>query len=156
MVSHECVIWGPTDAVFDVVCILVSTGVQVQLQEKLLNQDMSTLKPDLPFLELLAEVVDSNRLSLASALSLTSEMEEVEKEREGLPHKSNALLMLEKWAVRGDATYGQLCQRLNNIALFTTPTSPQPPPPQTPPHPQALPPPQAPPSPQATSSRHIT
>ena len=153
MVSHECVLWGPTDAVFDVVCILVSTGVQVQLQEKLLNQDMSTLKPDLPFLELLAEVVDSNRLSLASALSLTSEMEEVEKEREELPHKSNALLMLEKWAARGDATYGQLRQRLKNIALFTTPTSPQPPPPQSPQAPQAQP---LHPPPQATSAQHIT
>ena len=135
MVSRECVLWGPTDAVFDVVCILVSTGEQVQLQEKLLNQDMSTLKPDFPFLELLADVVDSNRLSLASALSLTSEMEEVEKEREELPHKSNALIMLEKWAARGDATYGQLCQRLKNIAL---PTSPQPPPPQGKPPPPPL------------------
>ena len=111
-------IWNMyTGAVFDVVCVLVSSGAQIQLQEKLLSPEMSTLKPDLPFLELFAGVVDSKWPSLASILSLTSEIEEVKGEGEGLSQHDHALLMLKKWAARDDASYGQLCQRLKTIAL---------------------------------------
>ena len=115
MVSRECVI--PHWQVI-MMSILVSTGVQVQLQEKLLSQEMKTLKPDLHFLELLADVVDSKWPCLASILSLTNEMEEVKREGEGLPQHDHALIMLKKWAARDDATYGQLYQRLNIITLF--------------------------------------
>ena len=81
---------------------------------------MSTLKPDLPFLELFAEMVDSKWPSLASILSLTSEIEEVKGEGEGLSQHDHALLMLKNWAARDDASYCQLyilCQRLKTFAL---------------------------------------
>ena len=93
-----------------------SSGVHVQLQETLLSPEQRDLKPDQQFLELLAGEVGSKWPSLASALSLTScEVEEVKKKHSHLDH---ALQMLQKWVEREDATYGQLCHKLQSIPLF--------------------------------------
>ena len=89
----------------------------MQLQEKLLEPQNHGLKPDVEFLCAFAGVVGSKWLSLATTLSL-SESEIKEVKGEGLFQQDHALQMLEKWASREDATYGQLCRKLKTISLF--------------------------------------
>ena len=101
-----------------IVDFCLSTGVSIQLQRSLLNEENSDLKPDHQFLKLFAGVVDTKWPSLTSILSMTSMIEEVKKEGDVLSHQDCALLVLNKWALQSDATYGQLCQRLKTIALF--------------------------------------
>ena len=96
----------------------LSTGVQIQLQRSLLSEENSDLKPDNHFLKLFAGTIDTKWPSLTSILSMTSMIEEVKKERDTLSHQDCALLILNKWALRNDATHGQLCQRLKTIVLF--------------------------------------
>ena len=94
-------------------------GVPIQLQRTLLDPEKQSLRPNEQFLEMLAGVVRSECPSLASILSLTSsEMEEVEQNRNQLSQLELSLHMLKKWAAREEATYGQLCHKLKTIALF--------------------------------------
>ena len=93
-----------------------SSGPHIQLQKTLLSPEQRDLKPDQQFLELLAGEVGSKWPSLAFALSLTNnEVEDVKKKHSHLDH---ALQMLQKWAEREDATYGQLSHKLKSISLF--------------------------------------
>ena len=92
-------------------------GVHVSLQEKLLDRQNHSLRPDMEFLESFAGVVGSKWPSLAASLSLReSEIEEMK--REGLSQQDRALKMLRMWASRDDATYGQLFERLKTVSLF--------------------------------------
>ena len=92
-----------------------STGDHIQLQKKLLDPMLQPITPDVEFLELFAGVVGSKWSSLACLLSLTSEeIEEVKTEEE-----DRALLVLKKWSSKEGATYGQLCNRLKTISLFS-------------------------------------
>ena len=90
----------------------------MQLQKKLLEPCNYDLKPDKEFLSAFAGVVGSKWPSLATTLSLSEgEIEEVKKE--SLSQQDHAFLMLNKWASREDATYGQLCLKLKKIFLFS-------------------------------------
>ena len=94
-------------------------GVPIQLQRTLLDPEKQSLRPDEQFLEVLAGVVRSECPSLASILSLTSiEIEEVQQNRNQLSQLELSLQILNKWATREEATYGQLCHKLKTIALF--------------------------------------
>ena len=98
---------------------MVFPGVLIQLQRTLLDPEKQSLRPDEQFLAVLAGVVRSECPSLTSILSLTSsEMEEVEQNRNQLSQSELSLHMLKKWATREEATYGQLCHKLKTIALF--------------------------------------
>ena len=102
-----------------VLCNIIFPGVPIQLQRTLLDPEKQSLRPDEQFLEMLAGVVRSECPSLASILSLTSsEMEEVEQNRNQLSQSELSLYMLKKWATREESTYGQLCHKLKTIALF--------------------------------------
>ena len=96
------------------------TGVAIQLQEKLLEPQNHGLRPDMHFLGAFAGVVGSKWPSMVSTLSLSEgEIEEVK--RESLSQQDHAFLMLNKWALREDATYGQLSLGLKKISLFNEP-----------------------------------
>ena len=97
-------------------CVVILTGVTIQLQEKLLQPENHHLKPDVEFLSAFAGVVGSKWPSLATTLSL-SESEIREVKGEGSSQQDYALQMLKKWASREDATYGQLCQRLRTFSF---------------------------------------
>lgn len=99
------------DAILNAICTL---GLHVELQEKLLVKRNQNLKPDNRFLVPFAGVVGSKWQSLAVSLSLS----ESEVMGEGVSHQDRALQMLKKWVMREDATYGQLCQKLNTVSLF--------------------------------------
>ena len=99
---------------------MIFPGVPIQLQKTLLDPEKQSLRPDEQFLDMLAGMVRSESPSLASILSLTSsEMEEVEQNRNQLSQSELSLhMLLKKWATREEATYGQLCHKLKTIALF--------------------------------------
>ena len=86
------------------------------MQEKLLEPQNHDLKPDVEFLDVFAGVVGSKWPSLATTLSLSES--EIKVMGEGLSQRNHAFKMLNIWASREDATYGQLCQRLQKISLF--------------------------------------
>ena len=93
-------------------------GVDVQFQEKLLNICNFNLKLDQKFLEVFSGIVGSKWPSLAFSLSLCeSEIEELMGG--SLSQQDYALQTLMKWVEREDATYGQLCQKLKTISLFS-------------------------------------
>ena len=95
------------------------SGLQVGLQEKLLHNDNHSLKPDEEFLQSFADVVGSTWPSLVTCLSLSgSAIEEMREEGSSEQHHVLALKMLRKWALREDATYGQLYQTLTAPSLF--------------------------------------
>ena len=95
-----------------------SIGTAIQLQELLLDRDSHDLKPDDRFLKLFAEVVGSKWPSLALILSLpSSKIMDVKREGESLPNNC-AFLMLQEWAAKKDATFGQLYQKLRANSLF--------------------------------------
>ena len=83
----------------------------------MLDKKYAILKPDSEFLELLAGEIGCEWISFAASLSLNGEVLE-ELKRETFSQKERALLMLKKWVVREDATYGQLCWILKTIPLF--------------------------------------
>ena len=94
-----------------------TAGVHVQLQEKLLDQDNFSVKPDDEFLELFAGVVGSQWPSLAASLPLSEE--EIMEVRQGdVSQRECVFKMLHKWASTSDATYGQLRHRLMTFSMF--------------------------------------
>ena len=94
--------------------VVSNLGPQVSIQEKLLEQQNHTLKPEEKFLKSFADIVGSKWPSLAASLSLSAgEIEEVK-----LARQDHALKMLTKWAAKEDATYGQLYRTLKTIPLF--------------------------------------
>ena len=91
----------------------------MQLQEKILDKDNHSHKPDEEFLQSFADVVGSKWPSLATSLSLSaSAIEEVREEGSSEQHHVLALKMLRRWVLRKDATYGQLYQALATPSLF--------------------------------------
>ena len=99
-----------------VLCVVILTGVTIQLQEKLLQPENRDLKPDVKFLGAFAGVVGSKWPSLATTLSL-SESEIREVKGEGPSQQDHALQVLNKWASGEDSTFGQLCQRLRTFSF---------------------------------------
>lgn len=92
------------------------SGSHILLQEKLLNPENASLKPEEDFLKSFADVVG---VKWASLLSLTSdEIEEVKKKEEGFSQQDMCFHMLKKWAAKEDSTYSQLLQKLKTISLF--------------------------------------
>ena len=94
-------------------------GVHIQLQEKLLQLDTKSQKPDKEFLLSLSVEVGSKWPSLAVSLLLgKGEIVEL-KEKVWLSQQELAFQMLRTWSSREEATYGQLYRKLNSI---TTPS----------------------------------
>ena len=101
-------------------CIIIHiAGVHIKLQEKLLDKNIRTLKPDEAFLKSFAQVLGSTWPSLATSLSLSaSEVEKMKKELKHLSEDEQALHMLKQWASGEHATYSDLLLRLKTIPLF--------------------------------------
>ena len=76
------------------------------------------IKPDEEFLTSFAGVLGSIFPRLAVALSL-SEEEMEECRMEGVSGEMQAFLALQKWALADDATYGQLCRKLQTFEFAT-------------------------------------
>ena len=92
------------------------SGSHVLLQEKLLNPENRGLKPKEDFLKPFADALGAK---WACLLSLTSdEVEEVKEKEKGFSQQDHTFRMLQKWAAREDATYGQLLEKLKTISLF--------------------------------------
>ncbi len=88
------------------------------LQEKILESN-SSLHPDEDFLQSFAAVIGSRWQCLASPLSLTSEdIVSIKRETRGAEPTRQALLMLQKWADKETATYGQLRETLRTLSVF--------------------------------------
>lgn len=102
--------------VYDNMIVHELLGSHILLQEKLLNPENASFKPEEDFLKSFAGVVG---LNWASLLSLTSdEIEEVKQNEEGFSQRDYTFHMLKKWATKEDATYSQLLQKLRAISLF--------------------------------------
>ncbi len=92
--------------------------IDVPLQEKILEND-SSLRPDEDFLQSFAATIGSRWQCLASPLSLTFEdIASIKRETRGAEPTRQALVMLQKWAIRETATYGQLKERLCTLTVF--------------------------------------
>lgn len=93
-------------------------GVHVELQEKMLDGKNQTRKPDEKFLQSLSGVVGSRWPSVAVTLSLSGN--DIDRLNEmAVSHQHElAFHMLKIWALKEDATYSQLCQRLRAISIF--------------------------------------
>ena len=90
--------------------------VDVLLQKKIVKN--SSLRPDEDFLQSFAVVIGSRWQCLASPLSLTSEdIASIKRDTRGAEPTRQALVMLQKWATRETATYGQLRERLSICTL---------------------------------------
>ena len=99
--------------------LLFLIGVVITLQEKLLEPQYSSQKPDDVFLQSFAEVVGNRWPSLASLLSLSpSDIEQIKREKERVSQAKQALYMLRKWSSRENASYGHLLESLKTIPLF--------------------------------------
>ena len=107
-------IWSGYDSI---ACSWFTAGVHVQVQEKLLDQDNFSVKPDEEFLELFAGVVGSQWPSLAASLPL-SEEEIMEVRKGDVSQRECAFKMLNKWVSTSDATYGQLHHQLMTFSMF--------------------------------------
>ena len=94
-------------------------GELIGIQEKLIDPQYSSQKPENDFIKSLAAVVGSEWPHLASLLSLSTRdiMEEL-KRREALSPADQALYMLQKWISNDEATYGLLCERLRTALLI--------------------------------------
>ncbi len=93
-------------------------NIDVPLQEKILESN-SSLCPDNDFLQSFAAIIGSRWQCLASPLSLTSEdILSIRREKRGAEPTRQALVMLQKWATRETATYGQLRERLRTLSVF--------------------------------------
>ena len=91
----------------------------MNLQDKILSEDNSTVRPDSDFLQSFAAIVGSRWQCLASPLSLTSEdIVSIKRETRGAEPTRQALAMLQKWAASETATYGQLRERLCTLSVF--------------------------------------
>ncbi|XP_064398082.1 uncharacterized protein LOC135344752 [Halichondria panicea] len=96
----------------------ISQEHNVPLQKKILEND-SSLRPDKEFLQSFAAIIGSRWQCLASPLSLTSEdIVSIKRETRGSEPIRQALVMLQKWATRETATYGQLRERLRTLSVF--------------------------------------
>ncbi len=88
------------------------------LQEKILEND-SSFRSDEEFLQLFAVIIGSRWQSLAFPLSLTSEdIVSIKRKTRGAEPTRQALVMLQRWAARETATYGQLRERLRTLSVF--------------------------------------
>lgn len=94
------------------------TGQTISLQEKLVDQQYSNLKPEENFLRSFAKVIGKDWPHLASLLSLSTKdiMQEVKRQGKYCP-ADQALYMLQKWRLKDIATYGQLYKSLRAIIL---------------------------------------
>ncbi len=98
-------------------CVLY-TCIDVPLQEKILKSN-SSLRPDEDFLQSFAAIIGSRWQCLAFPLSLTSEdIVSIKRETRGAEPTRQALVMLQKWAARETATYGQLREKLRTLSVF--------------------------------------
>ena len=97
---------------------LHSTGVKINIQEKLLESQYSSQKPDDDFLQSFAGVIGNHWLSLAYLLSCPAHEVEFKTEEERTSQADQALHMLRRWTLKGEATYGLLCERLKTVSLF--------------------------------------
>ena len=95
------------------------SALDIALQEKLLSPAYQDLKPDKEFLTSFAGVLGSNWPQLAAALSLSEEETDEECRMEGVSGGKQAILVLQKWALADDATYGQLCRKLQTFDFAT-------------------------------------
>ena len=85
------------------------------LQEKILCENNSSLRPDEDFLQSFAAIIGSRWQCLASPLSLTSKViESIKRET-----TRQALVMLQKWAARETANYGQLREKLCTLRTLS-------------------------------------
>ncbi len=92
--------------------------IDVPLQRKILEND-SSVCPDKDFLQSFAAIIGSRWQCLASPLSLTSEdIVSIKRETRGVEPTRQALIVLQKWAARETATYGQLRERLRTLSVF--------------------------------------
>ena len=107
-------IWSGYDSV---ACSCFTAGVNVQLQEKLLDQDNFSVAPDEEFLKLFAGVVGSQWPSLAACLPLNEE-DIMEVKKVDVSQRECAFKMLNKWVSTSDATYGQLRHKLMTFSMF--------------------------------------
>ena len=98
--------------------LLFCAGQHIQLQEKLLNQEIQDSRPNEEFLYSLSRLVGCRWPSLAVTLLLSNGEIEQLKEKVGLSQEELALQMLRIWALRKESTYGQLCHKLKSISLF--------------------------------------
>lgn len=99
--------------------IYYSIGYIIALQEKLLEYQYSSQKPDDGFLQSFAEIVGNRWPSLASLLSLSpGDIEQIKRDKERVPQAKQALHMLRKWNSRESASYGQLLESLKTVPLF--------------------------------------
>ncbi|XP_064398135.1 uncharacterized protein LOC135344774 [Halichondria panicea] len=96
----------------------ISQEHNVPLQKKSLEKD-SSLHPDEDFLQSFAAIIGSRWQCLAFPLSLTSkDIVSIKGETRGAEPTRQALVMLQKWAARETATYGQLRERLRTLSVF--------------------------------------
>ncbi|XP_064398139.1 uncharacterized protein LOC135344779 [Halichondria panicea] len=96
----------------------ISQKHNVPLQKKILEKD-SSLRPNEDFLQSFADVIGSRWQCLAFPLSLTSEdIVSIKRETRGAEPTRQALIVLQKWAARETATYGQLRERLRTLSVF--------------------------------------
>ena len=93
-------------------------GVDVELQEKMLDDKNKEEKPDEKFLHSLSGVVGSRWSSVAVTLSLSSDDIDGLNGKVGLHQQELAFQMLKTWSLKEDATYGQLCCKLRAISIF--------------------------------------
>ncbi len=92
--------------------------IDVPLQKKILEKD-SSLRPGEDFLQSFAVIIGSRWQCLAFPLSLTSkDIVNIKGETRRAEPTRQALVMLQKWAARETATYGQLRERLRTLSVF--------------------------------------
>ena len=100
-----------------VIIIYYYNYIDVTLQEKILEGN-SSICPDEDFLQSFAALISSRWQCLASPLSLTSEdIVSIKRETRGAEPTRQALFMLQKWAAKETATYGQLREKLSICTL---------------------------------------
>ena len=88
------------------------------VQKKILESN-SSVRPDEDFLQSFAAIIGSRWQCLAFPLSLTSEdIVSIKRETRGAEPTKQALVMLQKWAAKEMATYGQLRERLRTLSVF--------------------------------------
>jgi hypothetical protein len=93
-------------------CSILTTVEAIAIQQKLI--DGGDQIPDDGFLQSFARVVGDHWPSLASLLSITGrEIEEIKKKE----REQQALCMLTKWSSTEGATFKELHQKLQTVAI---------------------------------------
>ena len=94
-------------------------GQTISIQEKLVDQQYSNLKPEDGFLQSFAKVIGKDWPHLASLISLSVRdiMHEIKYQGKCSP-TDQALYMLQKWKLKDEATYGQLYKSLWAVILI--------------------------------------